>query len=62
MESMMVLKMRWSRCGKIMVGLGLLLFALVLAAPPAQALVIETGHPDFDVRFDNTVTYDVIHG
>jgi hypothetical protein len=59
-ESTMILKLRWGRSGKIMVGLGLLLFAFVSAAQQAHALVIETGHPDFDVRFDNAVTYSAV--
>jgi hypothetical protein len=52
--------MGWGRCGVIMMRTGLLLFALVLVAFQAQAMVVSTGHPDFDVRFDNTVTYSAV--
>lgn len=46
---------------KIWVGLGtVLLFTLVLSAFQVQAMMFETGNPDFDIRFDNTLTYSAV--
>ena len=46
---------------KIWAGLGtVLLFTLVLSAFQAQAMMFETGNPDFDIRFDNTLTYSAV--
>jgi hypothetical protein len=43
-----------------LIGMGGLLLAIVLVAFQAQAMNVKTGHPDFDVRFDNTVTYSAV--
>lgn len=56
-EPTMISKMRCGRCGKIIAGMGMLLFTLVLVAFQAQAMVLDTGNPDLFVRFDNTVKY-----
>jgi hypothetical protein len=46
---------------KIWAGLGtVLLFTFVLSTLPAQAMMFETGNPDFDIRFDNTLTYSAV--
>jgi hypothetical protein len=44
-----------------MAGMGLLLFALLLVASQAQAVIVDTGNPDLDVRFDNTITYSLVY-
>lgn len=59
-ESIVILKMRCARYGNITAGMAVLLFALVLVASQAWAMNFETGNPDFDVRFDNTVTYGAV--
>jgi hypothetical protein len=56
----MISKVRYGRYGKIMAGMGLLLFAMVLVASHAQAVAINTGNSNLDVRFDNSVTYSAI--
>jgi hypothetical protein len=46
---------------KIWAGLGtVLLFTFVLSVFQAQAMMFDTGNPDFDIRFDNTLTYGAV--
>jgi hypothetical protein len=52
--------MRCARYGNITAGMAVLLFALVLVASQTWAMNFETGNSDFDVRFDNTVTYGAV--
>ena len=47
-------------CGKLMAGLGALVFVLLLVVPQAYAVKFNTGNEDFRARWDNTVTYSAI--
>jgi hypothetical protein len=61
MEATKITRSAPGLCRKIRAGFGtVLLFTIVLSAFQAQAMRIETGNSDFDVRFDNTLTYSAV--
>jgi hypothetical protein len=61
MEATKITRTAPGLCRKICAGLGtVLLFTFVLSTFQAQAMRLETGNPDVDIRFDNTLTYSAV--
>ncbi|MGD9186948.1 MAG: DUF1302 family protein, partial [Desulfobacteraceae bacterium] len=61
MEATKITRTAPGLCRKICAGLGtVLLFTFVLSTFQAQAMRLETGNPDVDIRFDNSLTYSAV--
>jgi hypothetical protein len=56
----MIFKRKSSHHFRMTAGLGVLLLVLALSAPPVLGFSLKTGNPDFEVRFDNTLTYSAV--